>query len=424
MKNFLSLIMMVVLILIGAGCVHAQTSVTITVDKNHGRFTAGNASGSWSSVWTSNDDVLKFSASANNMCWASSDANHIDARCGTSGSSTYTLAPVMADDYVITGYSLKFHSLGNKTQAWTINGTTYTSSSTIDARTINVTGLNVRSVEFTESQNNDTGTLLYDFTVTLKYSPREVKYNRYKGVQVTTGDQMTYYLFEQQPTVKFKDVEGVKTACFYIAENVSPVVSVPFLGGAKMTVCYNVWTTVNLNSAGYATFSCKDASYIATDGVTAYKASVSGETITLTALEGNIPAGTGVMLYGEEAGAEVVLPVATCGSAANMTGNVLNATTLMDGSLAPFKANAWALGDGSLFLRYTGDAFIHNRAYLVHIQETEAKSMRMVFTDDEQTGLDNIVSTASAKGGKYLEKGNIVIIKDSRKYNVLGQPIK
>ena len=172
MKNLLKLIVMVVLTTVGAINVHAQTDVTVTVDKSNGRFTAGNASGSWNSVWTSNDNMLNFSASANNMCWASSDANHIDARCGSSGSSTYTLAPVEADDYVITGYSLKLHSLGSKAQVWTINGTSYTTSSTGDVKTISVTGLNERSVAFTESQNNDTGTLLYDFTVTLKYSPR------------------------------------------------------------------------------------------------------------------------------------------------------------------------------------------------------------------------------------------------------------
>ncbi|MCQ2205817.1 MAG: glycoside hydrolase [Bacteroidaceae bacterium] len=150
--------------------VWAQTT-TVTVDKSHGNLYRGGSINNteYASEWKSSDNMLKFSCGANNMKWSSSN---LEAHCGTSGSATYTLAPVEADDYVITGYSLKLHSQGSKSQVWVINGTTYTSSSTGDVQTINVTGLNERSVAFTESQNNDTGTLLYEFTVTLKYSPR------------------------------------------------------------------------------------------------------------------------------------------------------------------------------------------------------------------------------------------------------------
>ena len=189
MKKLITLLALVCLMVTGAWA-QGSDVVTVTIDKSNGSFTSGN--GSWNSVWTSTNGKLRFSASANNMGWASSDASHIDARCGTSGSSTYTLAPVETDNYVITGYSLKFHSLGSKQQVWNINGTSYTSSSTSDVKTINVTGLNERSVTFTESQNNDTGTLLYDFTVTLKYSPREVGYDEMMTVFETPNSGTPY----------------------------------------------------------------------------------------------------------------------------------------------------------------------------------------------------------------------------------------
>lgn len=248
--------------------------------------------------------------------------------------------------------------------------------------------------------------------------------DEYTGVLVTNGDQKTCYLFQERPTAMFQDVEGVTNVCLYIEGEDDPVISVPLHSGATLSLSYDTWTIVNLNPAGYATFSCKDDAFIATNGVTAYKATVSGETITLTPLEGYIPAGTGVLLYGETAGARVDVPVATSGDAANVEGNDLQATTHSDGTLAELEANSWALGAGNEFLQYTGSAFVHNRAYLVHQQASDAKAMRMIFADSEATRIDNTVGESSARSGKFLENGKIVIVKHGMKYNVAGQAIK
>ncbi len=128
------------------------------------------------------------------------------------------------------------------------------------------------------------------------------------------------------------------------------------------------------------------------------------------------------MLHGATAGAKVNLPVATSGSDADVTGNNLLATTNADGTLAAKGDNTWALGDGNLFLSYDGDAFIHNRAYLVH-EKASASKMRIVFAD-EATGIDSVASKTSARNAKIMENGNIVIIKNGVKYNVAGQIIK
>lgn len=244
------------------------------------------------------------------------------------------------------------------------------------------------------------------------------------GVLVDNGTQKTYYLFSEQPTVRYQQIEGVMNACLYAVGGETPVVSVPLQNGAKLSVSYDAFVRVNLNSEGYATFSAKDASFIATEGITAYKAAVDGELITLTALEGNIPAATGVLLYGETPNAKVSLPIATSGTNADVDDNRLMPTTLADGSLAAMGTNVWALGDGNEFQRYTGAAFIHNRAYLVHGQSANARAMRVVFADGETTGLNNVVSKESAREGKFLENDNIVIIKNGKKYNVAGQTIK
>lgn len=41
------------------------------------------------------------------------------------------------------------------------------------------------------------------------------------------------------------------------------------------------------------------------------------------------------------------------------------------------------------------------------------------------TGLDNVaIGKPSVGGGKFFEKGNVIIIKNGKKYNVAGQEIK
>ncbi len=91
----------------------------------------------------------------------------------------------------------------------------------------------------------------------------------YTGVLVDNGTQKTYYLFSEQPTVKYQQVEGVMNACLFAEGGETPVVSVPLQDGAKLTVSYDAFVRVNLNDEGYATFSAKDPSFIATSGVTA-----------------------------------------------------------------------------------------------------------------------------------------------------------
>lgn len=181
--------------------------------------------------------------------------------------------------------------------------------------------------------------------------------------------------------------------------------------------------SVELNDAGYATFSCNTNTSIGTAGVKAYKASVSEEAITLTELTGYIPAGTGVILYGDTPASKVNFSIATSGSAADVTGNALKATTKSNGSLATLEANSWALGNGNQFLSFKGTTYKHNRAYLVHEKAVGAKAINMVFAD-EATGIDSVTGMTSVRSGKIMENGKVVIIKNGMKYNVAGQVIK
>lgn len=246
----------------------------------------------------------------------------------------------------------------------------------------------------------------------------------YTGIMVANGDLNMYYLFEEQPAIRYQQVEGVKNACLYTMGNSEPIISVPLQNGTKLSVCYDVFARVILNDEGYATFSSKDSSYIATEGVKAYKAAVVGEAIILTELTGNIPASTGIVLYGETAGTKVDLPVATTGYAADVTSNSLKPTTLYDGSIADKEENSWALGDGNQFLLYIGNSYVPNRAYLVHEHNADARQMQLIFEGSETTNLDNVISEIFSRDGKFFKSGKVVIVKSGMKYSVEGQIIK
>lgn len=248
---------------------------------------------------------------------------------------------------------------------------------------------------------------------------------KYTGIQVTNSNgQKIYYLFEEKPTVKYVSVEGVTNACLYVMGKAEPVVSIPMKGGAKLSLRYDTCIKTQLNNAGFATFSCTEQSYVATEGVQAYKASVKDNTVTLTALNGNIPAGTGVVLYGENPGTDVYLPVATSGTVADVSDNELKPTIADDGSLVELEANSWMLDDDK-FLQYMGAAYMYNCAYLVLPEIIDTEALKIVFASDDPTAITDVTSgKASAHDGKYIGQGNIIIIKDGKKYNVAGQIIK
>lgn len=200
-------------------------------------------------------------------------------------------------------------------------------------------------------------------------------------------------------------------------------ITVPYSDIEEFIVRIEDGISVDLNDAGYATFSCNINTNIETAGVKAYKASVSEEAITLTELTGYIPAGTGVILYGDTPASKVNFSIATSGSAADVTGNALKATTKSNGSLATLEANSWALGNGNQFLSFKGTTYKHNRAYLVHEKAVGAKAINMVFAD-EATGIDSVTGMTSVRSGKIMDNGKVVIIKNGMKYNVAGQVIK
>ena len=180
---------------------------------------------------------------------------------------------------------------------------------------------------------------------------------------------------------------------------------------------------VKLNSAGYATYS---ANYdVEVSGAKAYTAELDFDNSKITCSEitsNKIPAGNGVLLYGD-ANADVTLSITD--AAADLSTNNLKATTLSDGTLATKGSNNYYALDGDTFKKYTGDAFVHNKAYFeVAGGAVQARSMRIVF--DDITAVETVEAAAEAKAqdGKFIENGKIVIVKNGKKFNANGQQVK
>ena len=195
-------------------------------------------------------------------------------------------------------------------------------------------------------------------------------------------------------------------------------------GGSKMGLYgFEFAPSVSLNASGYATYS--NAFAVEVSGAKAYTAELdfANETITCTEIASNkIPAGNGVLLYGEPDATVTLTP--TTGASALGTNN-LKATTLADGSLATKGANNYYALSGDTFMEYTGAAFVHNKAYFeVNSGTVLARSMRIVFAD--VTGINEAQATteAVAKEGKFFKDGKLVIFKNGKKYNAAGAQVK
>ena len=183
-------------------------------------------------------------------------------------------------------------------------------------------------------------------------------------------------------------------------------------------------TTVNLNANGYATYStCYDVKVSGADAYTA-ELDFAKETITCTKIASNkVPAGNGVLLYGEP-NAEVTLTVVA--DAAALGTNNLKATTNANGTLVTKGSNDYYSLSGDTFKKFTGDAFVHNKAYFEVTAggEVQARSMRITFGGI--TGVENVEATEATakKNGAYLENGKIAIYKNGMKFNAAGAQMK
>ena len=226
------------------------------------------------------------------------------------------------------------------------------------------------------------------------------------GIAVPAGEVVIdFYIPDaSDPTTRDDDVVGT-TMC--------RVRKIVFTPGAK------------LNASGYATFSAGTDMHIVS-GATAYKATLDFAYNLIACEEiadGNIPAGAGVLLYGD-ANEQVVMTSAT--GIAALTDNDLKGTTKSDGTLAEKVGghDYYALS-GNTFMEYSGAAFVHNKAYF-EVEGGNVLARPMTISFDGLTGVDK-VENGEAKSSlpvKRIVNGNLVIEKGGQMFNANGQLVK
>ncbi|MBQ9357666.1 MAG: hypothetical protein IJT98_10330, partial [Prevotella sp.] len=190
----------------------------------------------------------------------------------------------------------------------------------------------------------------------------------------------------------------------------------------SMTIVYPAVasTTISLNSNGYATYS---ASYdFEVSGAKAYTATLDfdSETITCTEItDGKVPAGTGVLLFGD-GGAEMTITPTT--GVAALTNNDLKATTLANGSVATMGSNTYYVLNGDTFGKYTGSAFAANKAYFEVEAGSPARAFNIVF-NDETTGISTINRSSLTADDYYNLNGQRISQPAKGLYIVNGKKI-
>lgn len=255
-----------------------------------------------------------------------------------------------------------------------------------------------------------------------KYTFIVKAYSRNRGSSVKVGDKQVFTIAEVGNNgwtdKTFTDVivpTAGKLALVQGASSTDPVDIIIAIRTGDAT------TSINLNASGYATYSTYYD--VAISGAKAYTAELDFANETITCKEigsGKVPAGNGVLLFGE-ANAEVTL-TPTADAAALGTNN-LKATTNADGTLVTKGSNTYYALSGDTFKEYTGDNFVHHKAFF-EVKEgvVQARNFTIVF-DEESTGINEVKHGAISNNRFYNPNGQEVAQPTKGLYIMNGKKV-
>ena len=189
----------------------------------------------------------------------------------------------------------------------------------------------------------------------------------------------------------------------------------------KISADFALGSLVTGFTKAFATF-CAPQNFTIS-GATAYKAGLSGTTLTLTALDGVIPANTGVIIAGEEAAAYTISYVSDAATA-DVSGNDLaGVTERTETSTLAGSSKLLALNSNeATFQEYTGAYFPANKAYL--LTTAGAREYVLAFDGGNTTAIKEIDSNSNTSVKKYLKNGRLIIKSANGEYDVTGVHIK
>lgn len=201
--------------------------------------------------------------------------------------------------------------------------------------------------------------------------------------------------------------------------------------------------SVSIGSIGVGTFAFNSDVQIP-EGVEAYVATDRGEVISLTQLEGTIPARMGVVLRKTDESKndftfEAVHGLGIGMSAVNTDGSLTSVVDHGNRLVGTLAETELAVGDYILTRKKVGgektDEVVFgkiseasniapNKAYLPADAVSQTRGFyTLIWGDDVETGIEEIQS-AVKKDGIFVEGQQIVIVKNGLKYNAKGQRVK
>lgn len=188
---------------------------------------------------------------------------------------------------------------------------------------------------------------------------------------------------------------------------------------------YRPDAVVTLNASGFATFSNAEDFEFA--GADAYKMLLTTTSLAGTKVETAIPAGEGILFKGTAG--DLVAIMNTTGAPA-ITGNSLHATTTATDNIVamPSGKTIFVLDPtGDTFKKYTGTAFVANKAFFqIDGDNVESRILTMTFDDGSTTAISGIeeVAPATMKTRKVVKNGRLVIETANGEYTVSGARVK
>ena len=176
---------------------------------------------------------------------------------------------------------------------------------------------------------------------------------------------------------------------------------------------------VPISAAGWATFSAPVALTIP-DGVTAYTATESNETLTLTALEDVIPANTGVLLKGEAATYNFPITTASDFAGTNIFSNTTAAISVTANTNYVLANKNNSLG----FYKLNDTTMPGFKAYIpANVLSTSSVSF-IGFADDDVTAVNSAISDQILNGQYYdLQGRKVAAPQKGQLYIVNGKKV-
>lgn len=194
----------------------------------------------------------------------------------------------------------------------------------------------------------------------------------------------------------------------------------------NITVTYGVSASSTLTgvsgfSKAFATF-CAPQNFTV-KGAVAYKAKVSGNEIELTAIDGVVPANTGVVIAGDDAAEYTITYVVSDDATAVSDNDLLGVTERTLTSTLAGSSTLLALNSSAAeFQTYNGTYFPANKAYL--LTASGSRQMKIAFAD-EATAIKTVEGTInSGIVRKYIHNGKLVIETAKGTYTTMGTQMK